>query len=443
MKKMFILMMVLGVVFVSSCGYKRTQTKNGKIVLTVWETYDNQEHTKFLSIAKEWEKQYFNETGKKVYLNIQRVPFDDMITNLKMAAMAYATPDIARVDSLKVVELAYGKTLYALDKLDTRTIKEIGKNFIPAAFQSNVIRVKRDGKFQTHLFGYPEQATCVALFWNRDFFKKYAGELRKAGLDPNRAPRTMDEFIKYGEILTHRDKKEYAFAMNNSLWWTFPFFNLFDAKFFEYTSDGKVKCIIDNKNAIAALQFKADLYNKYKIEAGAWRSGAIGPEQGFMNNKYAMIFMGPWRIKTFKDAKLNFGVSLIPAGPYGHSATNIGGNSLVIFKTCKYPKTAYNFIRFMTSEKVQKDWSESLGEIPVNLRAQKDIDLSKRPYIKIFIEQLKYAKPIPRIPRYGIMESEIMNPNMELVLSGKISAAAALKRAKKLINEEILSLVNE
>ena len=438
---------VAAILLASSCGSPvKKKFSNADIELTIWETYNQEEHQVFLDLSKRFEKNFQKKFNKSIYLNIQRVPFADIVTNIKLAAQTATTPDIARIDIMKVVDLAYGQVIYPLDTLSTfgkQTIEDVRKDFVPAAFDSNVIEIKnKKGEWERHLYGLPEQSTCVALYWNKKMFNDKAKELKAAGLDPTRAPKTWDEFIKYGQIITDKKTKTFAYGMSNGLWWSLPEFNSYGAKFIEKSADGKLKCVLDNPQAIAAYQMKVDLYKKYGVEAGAWQSGAISPEQGFINYNYAMILSGPWRFQTFKNAGIPFGLSLIPEGPAGTS-TNIGGNNYVVAKSCQTPEYAYEFLKFISSDEVQTEWCNKLSQIPVKLSVIDKLDLKDKPELKVFIEQIKYAKSVPTIPRYGIVENDCINPELDAALSGAKTVEQALKDASRKVDETVLNLVNE
>ncbi|HOK40091.1 MAG TPA: extracellular solute-binding protein [bacterium] len=463
-KKIVLLIPFLLLAFIFSCA-KLKKSEDEKIILKVWETYNNEEHNVFLQVIENFKKYYKEKYNKDIEIIADRVPFDALVDNIKTACLARINPDIARVDALKVIELAYHKVIEPLDKLpnfDAKSIEEKRKDYIEAPFNSNIIDIKGE----EHLYGLPEQTTCLALFRNLDLFREKSAELKAAGLDPNKAPEDWDEFIKYAKVLTDEKKNIYGFAMANSLWFTLPFFNMYKAEIIKKGPDGKKYCNITDERAIYAFQRKVDLYQKHKIEAGAWRAGAIGPDQGFINKVYAMILIGPWMIQRFKDSGINYAVSLIPK-PTKQDAiklklipenatdeeyhkeittsTNIGGNNLVIFRNSKYKEVAYEFINYVTGKENQIFWSKSLGQIPINLKAYDVImaDTAVIPEIKIFMQQLLFAKVPPLVPLYGLMESDIVNPEMALALKGDKTVEQAFKDAAIKIEQEILKQVNE
>jgi multiple sugar transport system substrate-binding protein len=189
---------------------------------------------------------------------------------------------------------------------------------------------------------------------------------------------------------------------------------------------------------VDGFQFKVDLYSKHRVEGGAWRSGGIRDDMGFQSRKYAMIFNGPWAVKGLQRGGIDFGVALIPAGPAGH-ATNVGGNNLVVFSTSEHPEEACKLLMFIASKESQVKWANSLGQIPVNVLADQDVDLEGHPYLEVFMEQMKYAKPRPPTGSYPEIENDV-NPEMQAALDGKKSVEAAMRSAcekvKAIIAEE-------
>jgi multiple sugar transport system substrate-binding protein len=220
--------------------------------------------------------------------------------------------------------------------------------------------------------------------------------------------------------------------MDLGLWWTFPFFNTYGAKFISADLDS---CLLNSPEGISALQLKVDLYQKHKIEGGAWITGGKGAREGFTNNIYAMIFTGPWDIEQLKKENKHFGVCLIPKGPKGTS-TNVGGTDMIVFKTSKHPKSAFEFLKYLTSADVQVKWSNSLGQIPVNIDAYSRIDSLKYPELKVYMEQMKTAVPRPQIASYEDIET-IINPELESALTGQKTVKSALDSAVRKINARL------
>jgi multiple sugar transport system substrate-binding protein len=379
----------------------------GRTTIDLWESYNDEEHEVFMQIVAEYETQH-----PDVEIDVQRVPFFGMEQKILTAAATRTNPDIARVDVAFVAKLALRGALVDLGEFGAEDLSE---ELVPAAFESNVVRGT--------VYGIPDQTNCVVLFYNRALFEK-------AGLDPDEPPRDWAELIEYARKLTDEEEEVYGFAMRNSLWWTLPFFNTFGA---EFLSEDGLTCVLNSAEGVEALQLKIDFYQTHGIEAGAWRPGAVNPDVGFQSSKYAMVFNGPWKVRTLEKAGIDFGVGLIPEGPKGTSTT-VGGTNMVVFGNSECKREAYEFLRHLVSTPVQARWANELGQIPVNLNSYPEVDTVKHPYINVFLEQMQTAVPRPQVPDYPEVEN-LVNPELEIGLSGGKSAKEALDAAAKKVSE--------
>ncbi len=408
-KKIFAFAIIAYLALVSVCWDDSINTtRDGRTILAFWHTYNDLEERVLKDIIKDWEK-----LNPKFTVRPVRIPFDGHKPKLRTALTVGQGPDMARVDWSFVCELARKNAVIDLETFEFSKIRE---QYLRAPLETGFI----DGKY----YGIPDQTTCVAMFYNKQMF-------RDAGLEP-KVPATWEEFVEVGKKLTDSSNGRYAFAMLNTLWWNLPFFNTYGARII--SADGK-KCELGSEQAIAALDMMCRFANEHKIEAGAWRPGAISPEQGFVNGKYAMIFMGPWNLAKFKNTNMDFGVGLIPAGPEG-SSTNVGGTDTVVFKHSKHAKEAYDFLTFFTNAKNQARWCSELNQLPINLGAY-DLVKFEDEHLMTFMEQMKHARVNPVVTSYGLLE-DIVNPEMEAALSGQKSARDALTSAAVKVQKQII-----
>jgi multiple sugar transport system substrate-binding protein len=387
-----------------------------------------------------------------------------MFTKLRTAALAKMTPDIAFMDSIKVTELALGQALVPIDELDSfkkryGTRADARKEFVGASFDASI--VNRLG--EEHLFGMPVQTTTVSLFWNKAIFRQRSEQLRAAGLDPNRAPRDWDEMDAYGKALTDPERRLFAFGLSGSLWFNFPFFNMYDANFVKYDESGTGSPALDTPNGLAALT-RIQTIATSGWEGGAWQRSALGPEAGFINDIYAMCITGPWNVENFTNAGKEFDIALIPGptleeskrlgiqprvpggspdDPSSYSSSNVGGQTGVILRLCEERDLSFEILDYFTSEPVQRRWASQLGQIPVRLSAWEDLDTSKFPFMPMFMKQLASAKRIPQIPLYGILENDIYNPEVDLLLNKRQDAATMVRKMETKMNSRIFERVND
>jgi ABC-type glycerol-3-phosphate transport system substrate-binding protein len=398
------LLTVVAMLLVNGCG---RETADEGVTLTVWQTYSNEEQEVFLSFIEE-----FEQANPGIDVETVNIPFDGMEPKILTSLATETAPDIGRVDVAFLPKLAIRGALYPLDDYG---VDEIRGEIRVVAMNSCII----DGK----TYGIPDQVNGLCLFYNKKLY-------RDAGLDPERPPQDWDEFVEYAKKITDKEKGIFGFGMRNSLWWSLPFIYSFGGDFL--TADMNA-CALAEEGAVAGFQFKADLYSKYGVEGGAWRSGGIRDDMGFQNRKYAMIFNGPWAVQGLQSGGIDFGVALVPAGPAGH-ATNVGGNNLVVFSTSKHPAEACKFMMFIASKEAQAKWANVLGQIPVNLLSDDMVDHAKHPYLKTFMEQMKYAKARPPVGCYPEIENGT-NPEMQAALDGKKTVEAAMEAACEKVSE--------
>ena len=369
--------------------------------LTIWQTYNDEEYPVFKEIVES-----FKAAHPDITIDVVRLPFAGAEPKIQTALTTRTEPDIARVDVSFLAKLA-GKN----------ALLDLGP-YVPVEFREEVLPVALSScYYDDTLWGLPDQTNGLCLFYNKEHF-------RAAGLDPERPPATWDELISYGKKLTDRDEGVFGIGLGNSLWWTLPFFYTHGARFL---SDDGTRCVLNSPEGIAAFQLKVDLYQKHGIEGGAWRAGGIVHDLGFQSGRYSMILNGPWAVESLKRTDIDFGVGLIPAGPAG-TATNVGGNNLVVFRRSKRPELAAEFLQFVASEETQRMWASRLGQIPVNVKAADAITSEEHPYLAVFVEQMKTAIPRPQVTSYPEIEN-LMNPEMQAALDGTKTAEAALNAA--------------
>lgn len=393
--------------------------------LNVWVTYNDEQFRIYKRLVKDFENRH------NVQIKIFRIPFQGQGEKIMYACSSRMAPDIARMDIGLIAKFAAGKALMPLDELG---LKEFQSELLDAALDAGRVYLPNSG---VRSYAVPDEFTTLALYYNKEMFSA-------AGLDPDKPPTTWSEFVEYAKRLTI-DKNgdgridQYGFAMQITPWWSMPFLFSFKGQVLD---EETMQCKLTDSGAIKALQFQLDLSQKYMVEGGAWRSGAISPDLGFKNKIYAMILNGPWNLKYFKNANIPFGVSLIPGNPeLGiRSRTNVGGNANVIFRSTKSPRLAMKFLKYLASSNVQQIWMEELGAIPIN-KITREIAVENRKVDKnllTFMEQATFAEGRPKIPGYDKID-RIVTKEMETAFSGDRNPREAMGKACRSIKEIIAS----
>lgn len=445
---------ILGAGWMAGCG-STADARRGDADLIVWQGFGEEEKDFLEILVKEF------EASRNVTVRVDLTPFDQMETKLRSAAIAGQTPDVCFMDALKVLGLAYGEAVVKLDELEgfpSSSVAEFRKEFVGAAYDTNVINVQ--GK--VNLYGLPAQTTCVALFYNKASFRRFHDSLVAAGLDPNRPPADWDELKAYAKAMTRPADGVYGWAINRSLWWAYPMINSYRAEMVAYTEDGKARPAFNDERAEGALQLLNDL-TRGGFEGKAWVAGGLGADQGFLEGKYAMCLNGPWMVANFLGAGMDFGVAPIPTLPKSEairlgllaveatdeeyraqiaSVSNLGGQNVVMFKTCPDQELALDFMLWFTSDEIQRRWCSKLTQIPTRLSAREGLELQNAEYFNVFVEQVANTVSPPLVPLTGKLEADIFNKHLGLMFEGKKTPKAMAADVCAEMDKEILAKMN-
>ncbi len=202
----------------------------------------------------------------------------------------------------------------------------------------------------------PYQASVVpSLMYNVDMFKEAGVEL-----PPTKASEawTWDEFVEAAKKLTiDRNGKragEAGFDPKNikqygvkfSLNWI-SYMPLVLSNGGDYlTEDGK-ELGLAKPEAVEAIQKIADLINVYGVAPSPVQASSIpAPATALQSKKVAMVIDGSWNHLDLSKANINWGVGVLPVLK-DYKSFFLGG-SLIIFKSTKYPKEAWEFTKFLT-----------------------------------------------------------------------------------------------
>jgi multiple sugar transport system substrate-binding protein len=151
----------------------------------------------------------------------------------------------------------------------------------------------------------------------------------------------------------------------------------------------------------------------------------------FQNRKAAMMINGPWQIPTLKkdNPDLKWQVVTLPQDKQG--ASILGGENMAIVKGGKNIDAAWELISWTQTPDNLKAYLTQAGKLPSRQDLANDAAWTGDPVLKVFIEQLKVAKPRAYGPKYP----EISNAIQEMIqaaISGQkpVDAAVADAAAK-------------
>ncbi|SCW81379.1 carbohydrate ABC transporter substrate-binding protein, CUT1 family [Rhizobium mongolense subsp. loessense] len=352
----------------------------------------------------------FNAQNNGIKIEYRLIQFDDVVTEAMRAYASGQAPDIIAVDNPEHAMFASRGAFLDLTDMIAKSTVIKPENYFPGPLKS----VEWDGKF----YGVPKATNTIALYYNKDMFKA-------KGLDPNKPPQTWDELVEDARKLTDPAKNVYglAFSAKANEEGTFqflPWAQMGGGGYENINADGAVKALETWKTIMDEKLASPDTLTR-----GQWDSTGT-----FNSGNAAMAISGPWELdRMVKEAKFDWGVTLLPVPKAGADRSSAMGDfNWAIFASSKHPAEAFKALEYFASQddKLFKNY----GQLP----ARSDITIPatgeklKDDALKVFLEQLKYAKPRGPHPQWPKISKAIQDA-IQAALTGQMSAKEALDQA--------------
>ncbi len=255
-----------------------------------------------------------------------------------------------------------------------------------------------ESKFQDEYWAIPTAVRSLALFYNKDLFEA-------AGLDPEKPPTTLEEFVEMAQQLTVYDgngtgienlvSMGYAPEMTGQAhhWFREVLSRQFGGV--PYSDDNRT-VTYNTPEGCAAFKYLSDFETVYHTGSS---DQFIEPDAttAFINGEEALHIDGSFRIGTIASQApdLNYGVAELPAGPNGEKATfgsywTHGITRQAAADPAKL-EAAIRFLKFITTPEAGTLWVNQVGELPAQLAAAGDPAMLADPILGPFAAGLEYA----------------------------------------------------
>jgi multiple sugar transport system substrate-binding protein len=206
-----------------------------------------------------------------------------------------------------------------------------------------------ESSWDGRIYGLPIFTDVRYLYWNKEHFAE-------VGLDPNTPPATWAELEMYADKLNVRDSSGnlerigfVPYLFGNSWMWLWGFLNKAPA-----ISEDKRIILCDDPRWTEALQWMVDFYDNYigDFELANAFSEAIssaGLGQPFIAGKTSMSATGDWFVgNLLRSPGVDWDCAPMPIPPDGEKSTWSCGYSIVTPPSAKYPKAAWELMRWLT-----------------------------------------------------------------------------------------------
>lgn len=356
----------------------------------------------------------FMKENPNIKVELEFIPEDSYTQKLIPALASGTAPDVFQLQSGMINRLAKQGSIQPLDE-SIISGEELDKVFVPSTIEA----LKVDGKY----YGLPTDVQTVITFWNKTL-------VQEAGLDAEKGPQTWEEMREWAIKLTKTENG----MMTQSGWGHKGYFPEVQAvveqnggKFVDDT--GKF-VFADDPKSVEAITFLTDLYRKDKV----YNMDFMKNWAGFRQGKVAMMIGHPAMIGNLKTTApdIDYAVGLLPTMG-GESTTVVTSWGYVMSNNAK-ADAATKFILYLTSEEVQRMWTETTGELPSRANLLEDATLASDPKVAVALESLKTS--IVGNLQMGQLSS-IWQTGYESIILTDRPVQEVLTETQNLLNEEI------
>ena len=410
--------LTLSACLLSGCQSSKAPT-GGPVEITVWHPWGSDQAKGLQRIVDR-----YHRAQQKVRVRLVFTP-TNLSTNQKFftAIAANKPPDVSFVDGTQVAQWAEWGALTSLDEYIQRDGVRAEDFYDPCWKQA----LYRDKVWALTYCADPNFAFC----WNKELF-------RKAGLDPDKPPRTIADVDRMEAKLTQTKGahlqsigiipwQQYGSANSVFTWgWAFG------GKFYDERNQ---RITANDPKVVKAVDWMVGYAKRLGITrvssaTSGWGSGESDP---FITGHLAMRCV---HISTLKDLtrygpNLDYGIAPIPGTPDGEIGSSwVGGWLLALPRGCPHPAEGWDFIRWVcATDEGSSAVAEEVGLLPGYRRSPVIAKVKKDPKLRMFVnilEESRHQRPVMPVQAFfmGALDRAV-----ERALYGKQTTQEAMDQA--------------
>lgn len=281
--------------------------------------------------------------------------------------------------------------------------------------------VVEPGRYEGKQYFLPKDFSPLGVYYNKKLFDQFGVAYPQSGW-------TWDDLLATAQALTQDtdgDGQIDVWGIQLPASWTTGFEYWIAAAGGQLISEDGTTFVgyMDSPEVIRAVQFCADLYNKYKVAPPPADLNLFGGGNSeFDNGKAAMRIFGRWpQAGYLKNPNIDLGVVGVPADKKRANVLFWGGFG--IYSGTKHPEAAWRFLKFYVGEegaRVWKDWA-----LPAVASVAEEAGLTEDPIEGVWLEELNHLAPraYTFTPYWGevadpavrrILETVILDPHADV-----------------------------
>ena len=292
------------------------------------------------------------------------------------------------------------------------------------------------------LLSMPFNVSTTVLFYNKDAF-------RKAGLDPEKPPRTWPELVDAARKIRGTNAAACGYTTTWLAWVMLEQFSSRHNIGFGTKGNGRggldaSLALANNPLLVRQIQTVIDMQKDKSFDYGGRSNDAAAK---FISGECAMLTQSSGGLGAIaRDAKFAFGVGQLPywpdvkGAPY---ATTIGGASLWVFNAPNRSDAEFRgiarFLDYLRSDRVMTEWAKATGFLPATNSSFKAMQaegfFAKNPGRDVPILSLIEGTKGENTNgyRFGrwVEIRDVFHEEMEKALQGRQSASDVLRNTER------------
>jgi multiple sugar transport system substrate-binding protein len=267
------------------------------------------------------------------------------------------------------------------------------------------------------------------LFYNKKDFAK-------AGIAS--PPATWTQLEADAVKLSDPAKKHYGIYIpwGTDEWISYDWESLLWANGGSLLNSDNTKVAFDSPAGVQALTTWVNLVRKdHAAPTTSYaQAGSFDGAPAFASGAVSMIIEGQWAVSEFGDAKLDYGVALVPAGTSGQSAANIGIGVASVFTQggSAAQAASLTFVKWLAQPAQGAYLTAVSGGLPSapNQLGEPAVkkEIASQPTYQTFATQLKTGHTRPSVPAYAQISLSLAT-EIQAALNGTVTPAQALAKA--------------
>jgi multiple sugar transport system substrate-binding protein len=276
--------------------------------------------------------------GDKIELTT--IPDNQMVTKLATGVQAGEVPDLVSFD-----------LIYMPDFMKAGFLTDLTAELKANPDYASVAKAYKDiAAYEGKIYGAGFTPDVSILVWNKDLFKK-------AGLDPDKPPRTIGEIHADAKKIRALGGDIYGFYFSGAC----PGCNIFTASPMMVAAGSKMlpangaDTALTGEGVKDVLEAYKEMWSEGLVPKSAQTDNGANFTAEFKTGKIGIQGTGGFLLSELKKdvPNLNFGVTFLPGAKEGEVSSFVGGDVVAIPKGSKHEALARQFIAWELTDEAQ------------------------------------------------------------------------------------------